>query len=501
MQKVGSSSHCCRGKLAPISGSVEASDADSTVAAARELREETQLVAGKDLKLEFAGKPFHIEDASAERSWIVHPFGWRLVADEKKITLDWEHEGWQWTEPENVLSGRLQDDSVPRLDKSLRRVYFGAGSMFKSMTRESASGRALLAGLEKLRTDKESGARVLATYAVRCLIDVVKDIDSHEHWWHDLRVAAYHLIYSARPSMNAAISSAILGALSELRAMPGRNLDHQTVVRALQGCVARRDEMSSKISGTFVSHVKSLIDESSPRLTIMTLSSSSTIRSAIVELLDKLPSLHIQLYMLESRPQCEGASLAASLVASTKGLASRLRISLAPDSHMAQIAREAASIRDPSILLLGADRISPSGHVSNKMGSGTAAIVTKTLSPSTKVVVLSETDKIAKPKDLEMYAHWQEDAAQELSEHSPENNDPKEVSNVWDVAGAGHDTAQKLNNVGIEVRNIYFEWVASTYIDVYLTEEGPLKREEIRAKSMEKAELEEKLFGDLYEDD
>ena len=59
---VGSNSHFLRAQLAPSSGSVDACDVNATAAAARELGEETRLVAGKDLKVGFVGKLSYVRD-------------------------------------------------------------------------------------------------------------------------------------------------------------------------------------------------------------------------------------------------------------------------------------------------------------------------------------------------------------------------------------------------------------------------------------------------------
>ena len=155
----------------------------------------------------------------------------------------------------------------------------------------------------------------------------------------------------------------------------------------------------------------------------------------------------------------------------------------------------------PSFLLLGADRISPSGHVSNKMGSTAAAIVTKQLAPHVKIVVLSETDKIAAPSDLMRYEKGEEDSDREMEEHLPESNDPAEVSRVWAAAGTGEEVVRTLTRPGgsVEIMNVYFEWIPAKYIDVYICEDGPLLREKIRNISLSKAELEKKMFDDLYD--
>ncbi len=494
--------HTFRGKFAPISGSIDANDVDALAAAVREIREETQLVAGQDLIPKFRGSPFSFSDKEAQRSWTVHPFGWTLIVDESRIKLDWEHSNWEWIKPYEIVTRKNADDCVPRLDQSFRRVYFGPGGIFgddSTIAPGSTAGRAFLSGLERLGNDKEHGARVLATEAVRTLAEMVRAMCPFE--WTALRIAAYHLIYSARPSMNAAISSAILAALEAVSdILRSSNSEVSAIIGKIEACISYRNRTSETISEHFVCHIREHC-RGAGQVDILTLSSSSTIRSSILQLLEVSPKLHVNLHLLESRPLCEGASMAAGLLltARNKSFASRLRIKIAPDSHIAQVVLGLAS---PSILLLGADRISPSGHVSNKTGSCAAALVVRELAPQTQVVVLSESDKIAKPSNLQLYERDEEDREREMQEHSLESNDPVEVTRIWPLAGAGDEVVQTLTQTDdpVEVQNVYFEWVSQSYIDVYISEDGPMKQDKIREISLQKARLEDEMFAGLYDD-
>ncbi|KKY15872.1 putative translation initiation factor eif-2b subunit family protein [Phaeomoniella chlamydospora] len=543
--------HTYQGKLAPISGSIDASDANPLAAAIREIREETHLVTDKDLSLGFCGKPFSFADEKIGRSWTVYPFGWKFagVSAESSIQIDWEHSGWEWVQPEQVLSGAIEDKCVPNLDKSLRRVYFGPLGLFPGntgwITPHNAAGKTFLSGLFTLKTDNENGARVLATKALECLQKIVKDFGENisgkeeqmgedSEWWTCLRVAAWQLIYSGRPSMNAAISSAILkalrGALPKIHT--GSMTGFQEIESVLSQTISERSASSTKISKAFESYISSLenwpfLDE----ITIVTLSSSSTIRASILHLLASHTNLKLQLHILESRPLCEGASLAASLITSFREISTsdlgRLKITIIPDTHITHIISTPSS--SARILLLGADRISRSGNVSNKMGSLSAAIICRTLCPDMKIVVCSETDKIAKPSSLSIVekitsmsgAAIEEESQKEMQEHLPESNDAKEVTRVWEVAGAGKDvletltlssktrpgdveaqgTTAKRKSQQVKVENIYFEWVPAKYIDAYVSDEGVIGRQEIWDKSLEIGRLEEEVFGQLYGDD
>ena len=186
--------------------------------------------------------------------------------------------------------------------------------------------------------------------------------------------------------------------------------------------------------------------------------------------------------------------------ADESNVADRLSVEIASDSHISLFA---SSLTNSSFLVLGADRISSSGHVSNKTGSSAAAIIVKALNPKTRVVVLSETDKIAKPSDLEAYERSEEDVDREMQEHSPEANDVSEVTRIWAAAGVSQDALRRLQTTGnqrdVDVQNVYFEWVPRRFIDAYVCETGILARLDIRKISLEKGRMERQMFANLYD--
>lgn len=461
-------------------------------AAKRELHEETKLD-WSDLQLGFTGVPFSFSDVLAQRSWTVHPFGWTLLVDDSKIKLDWEHDSWSWYEPEHV--DQILHDCVPRLETSLRRVFFGNGGIFgdsSAFTPTSQAGIRFTAGLNSLRNDKTNGARVLATNAVETLRSLIEVLEDGMNHWRALQLVAYHLIYSGRPSMNAAIGSAVIDALSQIQECTAPLMKEEALAK-LEDCINKREAVSKTISEACTSFIQTQVRENSnPSVNILTISSSSTIASAIINLLSTRNDIQVNAFILESRPACEGVSMAAELL-NRKPANARLHITIAPDSHAAFFAQKLNSDQNPAILLIGADRISPSGHVSNKMGSCAAAVLMKTFATSSKVVVLSETDKIAKPTNLELYRDGKEDTQKEMTEHSPESNDTAEVRRIWE--GMTPDADQVMDEALVE--NVYFEWVPNKYIDEYITELGPLDKTVIRSKSLDKAKLEEETLGNL----
>ena len=150
----------------------------------------------------------------------------------------------------------------------------------------------------------------------------------------------------------------------------------------------------------------------------------------------------------------------------------RLHIRIAPDCAVASVAKHI------NIVLLGADRISVSGDVSNKIGSLAAAICAKHANPEVRVVVVSDGDKIVAPG----------------TEHGPVERHPAtEITEAW-----RQKTREELRaGKGVEVFGEWFEWVPARLVDVYLTEAGILDTSEVERVGREVGELEERLFEEL----
>ena len=480
-----------RGKLAPISGSIDAHDSSPLDAAIRELREETQLNPdGKELALHLQGKPFNIEDHAIGRKWTVHPFSWLLKDPRAKdrIQIDWEHSSFSWLSPEAILSGKHEHESVPNLAESLWRVWLGSGGTFGTTDGNSA-GKRLRSCLEKLQNDHESGAKLMASHVLQYLGEIVSLCDGESEFtlsrtdlWKQTRMIAWHLIYNGRESMNAAIATTLLRCLKTLE--PYRN-DKKTLTDAIERYSESRRAASQQIDEVFAGWLTEYLDSHGRPLggqdaavRILTLSSSSTILSSLQTAIRKYTDLHFDIRILESRPRCEGASLAQNLLQNDH-VPANLHVTVATDASAALVAR------DLDLLLLGADLISHDGHVSNKTGSWPAVLSAKAVARrqgregDVKVVVLSEMEKICKPAPVDA--------------HKEEENDPEEVLLAWECFGI----AKAKRHSCIDVRNTYFEWVPPDEIDVYISEQGPLSREQIRKQALYVEQLERELFDDI----
>ncbi|KEF53430.1 uncharacterized protein A1O9_10405 [Exophiala aquamarina CBS 119918] len=525
-----------RGKLAPIAGSIEASDASPLSAAWRELKEETGLGA-EDIELWRRGPGFEFVDETAVsaggsgkegndenrgRTWKVWPFAFRLKRELElevpkvgqprpdepttsrttQVSIDWEHTGYEWRTIDEILgNGKgegketaklIVDDCVPRLEVTLGQVWVSPDS-------------ALHQGLERLRLDHSNGARQLATMAVETLVELITDLDTQadtldqvrvhgpEAWWRDFRLQAFHLAFNARPSMAAAISKSVATALSRVGDVTDLDPEFPGKVRlALKSYLQQRNELSKRVGVAFSAvlkeRYKTCEQEETKWIKILTLSSSSTIKAAVICALEDNPLLHLEIRVLESRPLFEGVSFAEFLTdaaatqgesgAETQGFRNRLRVVIGTDCSVGILSQ------DIDLLILGADRISEAGDVSNKTGSLPAALTSKHITQGKcRVICISETDKIAPPGSLD--------------EHGEEDNDPSEVSKAWNLQGREMNQTDSSKKDSVHVSNVYFEWVPAGLIDYYVCEDGVLPVAEIARQSQEMAVLIDQVFSDL----
>ncbi|KAI1370603.1 nagb/rpia/CoA transferase-like protein [Hypoxylon crocopeplum] len=462
-------------KYAPISGSVETYDANPMATALREINEETGLTLSS-LELLRVGKPYTFTDESIGREWTINPFGFRLKdkteggKGEEGITIDWEHEGFDWFDPLDVKD--LEEfGGVPKLVNSLRRVWpeYDLGL---------SAGRVLTSGLQKLRNDHESGARQLAQEAVSTLKNLIAEMDSDvidDTWWANVRMAAWH-ICKTRESMGAAITSAIVKALDRVEAVFVQDLSSPEKVRqmteAIEDQLKQRQSTTDRIRNAFVEYLRQNITQAiagKKTISVLTLSSSSTISACLLQAATDL-GVSLDLRILESRPLYEGVTLASKFLEARDGSAD-LTVTLFTDASVT-LAAEAVDI-----VVLGADRISSAGDVSNKIGSLPTVLCQRHVAPDAKVIILSETEKIASPGLMD--------------EHSAEENSPAELTRTWKGSVKGAEAIEvALGGVEsgptqgkIRVRNAYFEWIPARFVHAYVTDEGLWFVEDITKRS------------------
>ncbi|KAJ4393826.1 hypothetical protein N0V93_003041 [Gnomoniopsis smithogilvyi] len=504
-------------RWAVVSGSIDPEDPSPQAAAWREIKEETSLTQSS-LELMRQGKSYILPDESIGREWTIYPFAFRLKdtseggKGEEGITLDWEHDDWAWYDPFEIEDSE-SFGAVPRLAESLRRVWFEKGL-------GDDAGAVLTAGLDRLKNDHQSGARQLAGAALQIMRDIVFKMETQQptdKWWTKVRFAAWHIWKNGRESMGAAILSALLAALKPmeeiLQQQKSTTEARDALVAELDRRIAARQHAAKAISIAFASFLQDQFAsrvESHKPIKILTLSESSTITYALRHVIATSP-VFLDVRILESRPLFEGVSLASSLLSDVSSHGGhkvtlggedachaphpKLQLTLFTD------ASSALASQGVDIVLLGADRISDSGDVSNKTGSLPAVLSAKHVSSEAKTVILSEQEKVAPPG----------------AEHAVENNDATQMTRAWKAEYNSETIKQSAGTVSrslggsaaagrpasanaascVEIQDISFEWVPASLVDVFVTEHGIATLRDIRDLSKALGSDEERFFSEI----
>ncbi|KAL4955449.1 hypothetical protein BDW69DRAFT_160751 [Aspergillus filifer] len=495
--------HTYKHRIAPISGTISGSDTSPLSAAWREFSEETGL---NEHTLVFwrSGKPFSFVDESVKREWTIYPFAFLLKDSDTTITIDWEHESWEWYDPSSVLKDKgFEEKGVPRLRESLRRVYLegevspDAAKVFRN-------------GLDKLKNGHSSGSHELTGIALGILRDFLvamkpsmpidPESDASQKWWETIAFATWHMVKNGRESMGAATLNALLAILEEMDEV--RKLDEppdwkmERFLTIIEHHVKGRNSRAGLVKETFASYVREQFLQGSgkgdrEKLTILTLSASSTIRDSIVQAFASLNIDTLELRVLESRPLFEGVAFASSVLESfgdvCKGTPEKkLHVQVYTD------ASAAIAANGVDIVLLGADLISRSKGVSNKTGSLPTVLSTKHVTPSSRIVVLSELEKVNGENGV-------------IDDEKHEDNDPTELLNTWrneDVKGVkaideAFSRVDDNSNATVEVRNVYFEWIPLALVDAFVSGEGVLSDNRIHEKANQQEDLASRYFDGI----
>lgn len=182
------------------------------------------------------------------------------------------------------------------------------------------AGAVLTNGLERLKTDHQSGARALAGNALEILRDIIAKMDTHqpsEQWWARVRFACWHIWKNGRESMGSAVLSALLSALSGMERRIQRLEDKpvaqwkDSAVKELDHVISSRQDAARATSINFANFLKEKFARDWP-VKVLTMSESSTITCALREVIANT-DISLDLRILESRPLFEGVSLASEV--------------------------------------------------------------------------------------------------------------------------------------------------------------------------------------------
>ncbi|KAF2397467.1 nagb/rpia/CoA transferase-like protein [Trichodelitschia bisporula] len=348
----------------------------------------------------------------------------------------------------------------------------------------------VLYAIKDIITDYQSGASDLAIQALQALEELNdKYLSSSLHpdeRWNQLCAAGLAL-GTCRPAMGAAILGVISQALVDVRsewdrtgARRKRDDGDDTYAQAFAGlalgsAVSAEYRLIPRITDQFIAYVRQLTAHTNPPtpLRILTLSSSSTLLQCLSSAILDHNTAPFDICILESRPGCEGAAFALSLLDMLEEnplFSHRATVTVAPDSHAALLAQ------DVDLLLLGADHIAPNGDVCNKTGSRVAASVARAVRPDSRVVVVSQTSKITN------------------DHREPEEHDAEEVTRMWEGVDA-EQLARYTASGALRVKNVYFEYVPADLIDAYITGHGKLDVEDIQSIAEHRKKREEDLFS------
>eukprot|EP00887_Chlorella_sp_A99_P003754 scaffold7.g3754.t1 len=352
-----------------------------------------------------------------------------------------------------LLSDLAALQTVARLDETLARLILPPSQEDK---------------LALLAADRAHGAAELAVRAVEALGREAQRAacgggggdEEGPAAFEQLRNFGYALA-TCRPSMPAianAVAAVLAEAQRDLQARatafpPSRVEAGAAVVRAARAALA---ELLAR--GTALRRaVRGLLRDGQ---TVMTLSRSSSVETAVVEAAAE--GLRLSAIVCESRPLCEGAALARTWAAAG------VDVTVITDAQAAIFAPRA------DVVLLGADRVTERA-VHNKAGSALLALAAR--AAGVPVYAAADTGKLSAGGVSEL-AHPSGGlaAAGEAREEGEEEMAPEEVVAAWSQLQQVQGQQAEPLPASVRVRNVYFEAVPWELLSGGLvTEEGRLE--------------------------
>lgn len=299
--------------------------------------------------------------------------------------------------------------------------------------------------------------------------------------------------------MAPAIEAAVFGALERIALAiggVGRNEDLKVALEALpiegfrevaskavEDVLEARETAVVKLAAEFTACVQhsagyqAAFTEGRP-VTLVILSASASVAACVAELAraSATAKMRVRVLVLESRPGFEGVEIARAVL-DLVGSEAVVEVQILTDAGVGWAVGEA------DFVVLGADQVTGEGDVSNKTGSLAAAGLAGVVENGCKVVVVCCEEKIM----------GDDGGGVGLAEaEGGEENEASEVTAAWPAR------AKEVGELeGVRVRNLYFEWVPSRFVDVYVTEAGEVGVDGLEKVARERGELEERLFEDI----
>ena len=287
-----------------------------------------------------------------------------------------------------------------------------------------------------LREDTTSGASLLAARAARVVAEAAAAgaSDAGRPVGGGIEDLLLRLL-EAQPTMAPLVTLAreVLLAVEEGRSPDGAREAAGAAALAFAAGIERGVQEAGRRAAR-------LLPEGGP---VLTLSSSATVRATLLE---AARARDLEVICLESRPLCEGRTLAADLAGA--GISVRYAVDAALGSLLSGSA----------VLLLGADSVGDLGFV-NKIGSRAAAWMAR--AHGVPLVVAADTSKLLPPG-------------------FPQPGDDRPAHEVWgglSPGGSGNGPAGPP--AGVRVWNRYFESLETSLVSLLVTEDGTMTPEEM----------------------
>lgn len=301
--------------------------------------------------------------------------------------------------------------------------------------------------------------------------------------------------------MAPAIEAAVFGVLERIAHSIGRMGDKEHVnmgldalpiegfrkiaTKAVEDVLEARETAVVKLASNFTACVQhsagyqAAFMEERP-VTLVILSASASVAACVADLAraSAATKMGVRVLVLESRPGFEGVEIARAVL-DLVGSDATVDVQILTDAGVGWAVGEA------DFVVLGADRVTGEGDVSNKTGSLAAAGLAPTVGNGCKVVVVCCEEKVVGDGGGGV-------GLAEAEAQGGEENEASEVTAAWPAR------AKEVGELeGVTVRNPYFEWVPSRFVDVYVTEAGEVGVEGLKRVAREREELEERLFDGI----